>query len=79
VWAILYHFKNKHQDSEVYEEFKSIIKRNSLNKFSGHELFNEFYKRLERQGKKERKLIKQTQFDEKSGWPVDIVIKTRDK
>ena len=78
MWAILYHFKNKNQDSEVYEEFKSIIKRNSMNKFTGHELFNEFYKRLNRQGLKERKMIKQTQFCENSGWPIDIVIKTRE-
>ena len=35
-WVILFHFKSMSQDSILYEEFNSVMKRNTLNKTAQH-------------------------------------------
>jgi len=45
-WVVLYHFKSKSLDSQLYEEFSSISFRNSSNKSKGHDLFGNFYNTL---------------------------------
>ena len=44
VWAVLYHFRNKSQDSQIFEEFSSTVSRNCQNKAKGHELFARFHR-----------------------------------
>lgn len=43
-WTVLYHFRSQSTDTQVYEEFNSIITRNTQNKSKGHDLFMRFYK-----------------------------------
>jgi hypothetical protein len=45
-WVVLYHFRSKNMDSQLFEEFNSIVTRNSSNKSKGHELFSNFYNTL---------------------------------
>jgi len=42
-WVVLFHFRSKSMDSQLYEDFSSLVVRNATNKSKGHELFGQFY------------------------------------
>lgn len=42
-WTVLFHFRSQNTDTQVYEEFNSIVTRNSFNKSRGHDLFKRFF------------------------------------
>lgn len=74
VWAVLYHFRNKSQDSQIFEEFTSTVSRNCLNKVKGHELFNQFHSQLVREGRRSGCKVVLSTSCPVSGWPIDIVV-----
>ena len=45
-WAILFHFKSKGRDTLLFEEFNSIITRNTSSKCQDHDLFHEYFRLL---------------------------------
>ena len=73
-WAVLYHFKTKSHDSEIFEEFESLAMRNSVGKSKGHEFFNMLYSELNKHASTNRLRIFLSSKDETSGWPIDIQI-----
>lgn len=76
-WALLYHFRSHPTDSNLHQEFASVVQRNSVNKTSGHELFTTFYKELLLQSYDQQARVALNKTCQQSGWPVDIQIKQR--
>ena len=73
-WVVLYHFRSKSQDSLLFEEFNSILVRNSQNKSKGHQLFSNFYNTLLSQSYEENYRVHLSKMCDKTGWPIDVKI-----
>lgn len=77
-WVVLFHFTSKSQDSLLFEEFSSVVIRNNANKSKGHELFGVFHNMLLNQSYKSGTRVLMRQNCEKTGWPIDVSLKTTD-
>lgn len=71
-WVILFHFKNKSFDSLLYDEFESIVMRNTIGKSKGHELFTKFYIKMIENSYESGFRINLTSKCAKTGWPLDL-------
>jgi hypothetical protein len=77
-WVILYHFRSKSMDSHLFEEFSSIVTRNSSNKSKGHELFSKFYNTLLGLSYQSGLRVHLSRKCEKTGWPIDLTVTSED-
>jgi hypothetical protein len=77
-WVILYHFRSKSMDSHLFEEFSSIVTRNSSNKSKGHELFSKFYNTLLGLSYQSGLRVHLSRKCEKTGWPIDLTVKNEE-
>lgn len=78
-WVILYHFRSKSMDTQLFEEFSSIVTRNSSNKSKGHELFSNFYNTLLGLSYQNGYRVHLSQSCDKTGWPIDLQINSAAK
>jgi hypothetical protein len=74
-WAILFHFRSKSIESQLYEQFAAIAQRNSIAKSRSHEHFNELFMKMLEQCSKVGLMLNMSQICKKTGWPVDILVK----
>jgi len=73
-YTILFHFKNKSQDSQLFEEFNSVVLRNTKNKTKSHEKFASFYRKMTKISYELGFKSKLQTRCSKSGWPIDLEI-----
>lgn len=71
-WTVLFHFANKTFDSIIYDEFESIVLRNSQGKSKGHELFNLYYTKVLDRSYHTGFRVQLVSKCKQTGWPVDI-------
>ena len=76
---ILFHFKSKSMDSLLFEEFNSVVVRNTTNKIKSHELFAKFLNKLQSTGYRNGVRVQLQRKCEKSGWPIDIRLSPTDE
>ena len=57
-WNILFHFKGKSLDSLIFEDFNSIVQRNTIGKTKNHDFFQKIYLRLSEEAYKRNYTIK---------------------
>lgn len=73
-WAVLFHFKNKSQDSLVYDLFFSDARRNALGKLKNHKQFQETQRMLRDVSHSTELLPKAGQKCPNSGHPIDLLL-----
>ena len=56
----------------MFEEFNSIITRNTSSKCSDHDLFFQYYKLMLDLSHQQRFNVKMQQKCKRTGWPIDI-------
>jgi hypothetical protein len=56
----------------IYDEFESIVMRNTIGKSKGHELYTKFYLSLMEKSHANGYRMHITGKCEKTGWPIDI-------
>ena len=59
----------------LFEEFNSLVLRNSANKAGGHELFSHFHKTLHEMAFQTRYHVRLSEKCEATGWPIDIKLR----
>ena len=71
-WTILFHFRGKSIESMLFEEFNSIVQRNTISKAKNHEIFNKVYLELNAECYKNNLQVEMAGSCERTGWPIDI-------
>ena len=61
-------------DSQLFEEFNSIVIRNSSNKSKGHEHFSNFYNTLLGLSYQNGYRVHLSKKCDKTGWPIDLQV-----
>lgn len=73
-WVVLFHFRSKSIDSNLYEEFSIFATRNSNNKASGHEFFTKFHNEMLNNSYTKGYKVNLGRKCASTGWPIDMSI-----
>ena len=78
-WTILFHFKGKSIESMIFEEFNSIVQRNTVGKTKSHDFFSKIYLKLAEESYHTNYGLSVAESCERTGWPIDIALRPRGK